>query len=231
MTVHPRPDRRGEHGYTLPELLMAMTVGLVVLMAAFLLIDRANSVSQEVADRADAVQRGRIAIERMTRQIRSQVCLGETTEPITFGDHDTITFYADLSDGSRNVEQRTIDYNPTTKKITEYVTPGVGVYPALTFTTPPTSRVLLNKVQLVTSPATNFFRYYAFRVGGVPGDLEELPVPLSPANASRTVMVKIAYVSMPDRIKLEDRESVTFHNDVYVRLADPARPTEGPRCL
>jgi prepilin-type N-terminal cleavage/methylation domain-containing protein len=230
--MHARVDHRSEDGYTLTELLVAMSVGLIVLMAAFTLIDRASTVSAEVADRQDAVQRGRIAIERMTRQIRSQVCLGETTEPITYGDANTITFYADLSDGSENVERRTIQYDPATKNINEYVYAGTGVYPDLTFSSTPTeSRVLVNKALRVTSPATSFLRYYAFNPGGQPGDLLELPVPLSAANASRTVMVKIAFVSMPDRLKLEDRESVTFYNDVYVRLADPSRPTEGPRCI
>jgi prepilin-type N-terminal cleavage/methylation domain-containing protein len=230
--VRAPKDLRSEEGYTLTELLVAMSVGLIVLMAAFMLIDRASTVSAEIANRQDAVQRGRIAIERMTRQIRSQVCLGETTEPITYGDANTITFYADLSDGSTNVERRTIQYDPATKNITEYVYPGTGIYPDLAFSsTPAETRVLVNKAERVTSPATNFLRYYAFNTGGQPGDLQELPVPLSAANASRTVMVKLAFVSMPDRLRPEDRESVTFYNDVYVRLADPSRPTEGPRCI
>jgi prepilin-type N-terminal cleavage/methylation domain-containing protein len=232
MKARVRQDLSSEAGYTLTELLVGISVGLIVLMAGFLLLDSASSTSREIADRQDAVQRGRVAVEGITRQLRSQVCLGETTEPITYGDANRVTFYADLSDGSTNVEQRTIQFNSATKRITEDVHAGVGVYPDLTFAPTPTeSRVLLNNAKAVTSPATNFLRYYAFKIGGVPGDLEELPVPLSAADASRTVMVKVAYVSMPETFEPEDLDSVTFYNDVYVRLADPSRPTEGPRCL
>ena len=60
-----------------------MTIGLVLLMAAFLLLDRATAVSQEIANRQDALQRGRGAMEAIVRDLRSQVCLGDEKEPIT----------------------------------------------------------------------------------------------------------------------------------------------------
>ena len=229
----PGGHGRDEAGYALTELLVAMTVGMIVLLAAFMLLDHASSMSAQISDRQEALQRGRTAMETMTRQLRSQVCLGETTEPITYGDENRVTFYADLGDGSKNVERRTLAYDPVTKTITQYVYPGSGIYPDLTFSgTPAETRVLLEKVEAVTDPApVSVLRYFAFRSGGAPGDLEELPVPLTPANASRTVMLKIAFVAMPQRTKPSDRQATSFYNDVYVRLADPARPTEGPRCL
>jgi prepilin-type N-terminal cleavage/methylation domain-containing protein len=224
--------RQDQSGFTLTELLVAMTVGLIVLLAAFLLLDRAHGASNEIADRQDAVQRGRQAMEYLTRQIRSQVCLGNATEPITYGSPDRVTFYADLSDGSKNVERRTIEYNPTTKRIMEYVYPGVGTYPNLTFSaTPAETRMLLTKVERVTTPATSFLRYFAYDAAGGPGALRELATPLSAADAPLVVMVKIAYVAMPERARPRDRDSTTFFNDVYVRLANPTVPTQGPRCL
>ena len=170
--------REREAGFALTELLVAMSVGLIVLMAAFLLLDRAHSASNEISDRQDAVQRGRQAMEYLTRQVRSQVCLGNTTEPITYGSPDQVTFYADLSDGSQNVERRNIIYDPSARTITEEVFPGVGVYPSLTFSsTPAESRVLLSRVERV--PATPFLRYFAYDPNGAPGALRELPTPLS----------------------------------------------------
>jgi prepilin-type N-terminal cleavage/methylation domain-containing protein len=224
----------GQSGFTLIELLAGMMVGLIVLMAAFTLVDHATSASQAIANRQDAVQRGRIAMERITRQLRSQVCLGEETEPITAGDANSVTFFADLSDGSKNVEQRVLTYSPTAKTITEQTWVGVGTYPALTFPGPPlTPNILLRKAEAVKVNGTPqpIFRFFAFKVGGVAGDMEELPVPLSPTDASRTIMVKVAFVAMPDRIVPKDLESTTFFSDAYVRLADPTKPAEGPRCL
>jgi prepilin-type N-terminal cleavage/methylation domain-containing protein len=224
--------RQEQAGFALTELLVAMTVGLIVLLAAFLLLDRAHGASNEIADRQDAVQRGRQAMEYLTRQIRSQVCLGNTTEPITFGSADRVTFYADLSDGSKNVERRTLEYSPTAKTITEYVYPGIGTYPNLTFSaTPSETRTLLTKVERVTTPATPFLRYYAYDAAGAPGALRELATPLSAADAPLVVMVKIAYVAMPERAVPRSRDATTFFNDVYVRLANPTVPTQGPRCL
>lgn len=105
------PGGHDERGFALTELLVAMTVGLIVLLAAFLLLDRAHSASREISDRQDAVQRGRQATEYLTRQIRSQVCLGNTTEPITHGSADQVTFYADLSDGRSGGYVREQRYN------------------------------------------------------------------------------------------------------------------------
>ena len=226
--------RQGQDGFTLVELLVAMTIGMVVLMAAFLLLDRAQSASRQIADRQDAVQRGRQAMEYLTRQVRSQVCLGNTTEPITYASPTQLTFYADLSDGSKNVERRTITFNPAAKTITEQVFPGIGVYPDLTFSATPTeTRRLLTKAEPVTGPATPFLRYYAFDPDGAPGALRELPASpsMSAADLPLVVMVKLAFVALPEGPRPRNRDATTFNNDVYVRLANPTVPTEGPRCL
>jgi len=226
--------RQDESGYTLTELLMAMLVGMVILMAAFMLIDRASTVSAEISDRQEAIQRGRASMEHITRQLRSQVCLGDRIEPITFGSANRVEFYADLSDGSKNVEKRTIAYDPAAKTITEQVYPGIGTYPDLTFApTPAETRVILSKVEPahVGSTPQPFLRYFAFNTGGVPGDLRELSVPLTAGTASSVVVLKVAYQARPEGARSLDRDATTFYNDVYVRLADPLNPSEGPRCI
>jgi hypothetical protein len=39
-------------------------------------------------------------------------------------------------------------------------------------------------------------------------------------------------VALPDRAgSAREGDATSFHNDVYVRLANPTVPTEGPRCL
>jgi prepilin-type N-terminal cleavage/methylation domain-containing protein len=226
--------RSDESGFTLVELIAAMAIGTVVLLAAFLLLDRATSVSNEVADRQDALQRGRVAMESMVQQLRSQVCLGDAKEPITYGDATATSFYADLGDGSTNVELRKLLYDTANKRIVEERYAGTGTYPDLTFPATPTrKRVLLSKAELIKDGAVTrpLFRYYAFVDGGEPGELEQLPVPLNTDNAARTVMVKLGFVSLPQRTKTRDRDTTTFESDVYVRIADPSKPTEGPRCL
>lgn len=228
---------RDESGVTLTELLAAMGIGLIVLMAGFMLLDRSVTVSQEIADRQQAVQRGRAAMELITRQLRSQVCLGESTEPITYGDAYSVSFYADLSDGSQNVETRTLSYEEPDDgpgSIVEEVTPGVGTYPDLTFASGSTvSRALLTGVQPVSAgdEPQPVFRYFAFESGSPTGDLQELATPLSSSDASRTVLVRIAFVALPDRVNPRELDATTLEDDVFIRIADPTRPQEGPRCL
>lgn len=222
-------------GFSLTELLVSMLIGTVLLMAALMLLDRSTAASSEIADRQETVQRGRQAMQVITRTIRSQVCLGDPIKPIVSGDPNHIQFYADLGDGTQNVQLRTIRYDDTLPKkpIVEQVVEGVGTYPALTFGGAPTQRTILERVERTKVGSTDqpIFRFYAFATGGLPGDFVELPTPLSATDTARVALVKIAYVAMPDRGTLKDLDSTTLYGDVYVRLVDPSRPQEGPRCL
>jgi type II secretory pathway pseudopilin PulG len=219
-----------QSGFTLPELISAMVVGMLVLMAAFMLLDHATSVSNEISDRQDAVQRGRRAMEDITRTLRSQVCLGESTEPITAG-----TDSANLPTNTDTAQRRAITYDSATGKITESIYNGTGTYPDLTFpTTPSSQRLLLESVAQMKEGAVTqpIFRFFTFKVGGAPGDLDQLPVPLSSTDVSRVVMVKVAFFAKAiGKAVIRNRDSTSLQSDIYVRLADPTRPTEGPRCL
>jgi len=230
--------RRNESGMTLVELIVGMSIGLVVTFASFAVLGRATNASNEIADRQEAVQRGRLAMEMITRQLRSQVCMGETAEPITYGDGNTVTFYGDLSDGSQNVARRTLTFVPpagsTPGRIVEDVGFGVGEYPDLTFpTTPDRSNVLLSNAKQVmrNGQAVPVFSYYAFQEGSPTGDLEQLDIPLSATDAPRTIMVHVEFVTLPARPRPRDIDALTLQDNIYVRIADPTRPLEGPRCL
>jgi prepilin-type N-terminal cleavage/methylation domain-containing protein len=233
--------RSDESGFTLVELVAAMAVGLMVLMAGFMLLDRATSASSEIADRQDAVQRGRMAMERITRQLRSQVCLGDETEPITYGDDNQVVFYTDLGAGSLSgdsIERRRLSYVEASGKarIVQDIFGRIGgTYPDLTFAGLPTaSDVLLHKATRLVDDGVDrpFLRYYGFVLeDGEPGELERLPTPLSADDASRTVMVRVGFAALTDRMRPHEGDATGMETDVYVRLADPSKPLEGPRCL
>lgn len=232
MTRMSRRLRSDESGFTLIELLTAMTLGMLLLFAALMLLDHSTALTKQITDRQDAVQRGRQAMELMVRDLRSQVCLGDETEPITVATNDKVTFYADLSDGSTDVQRRTLRYEGG--KLWEDIHVGTGTYPTLVYPIAPTStRMLLaNVIPIVDAGVPRpIFRFYAFREGGVPGDLEQLNAPLVPNDAIRTVMVKIGFVVKPDGRAPRSQDATTLESDVYVRLADPTTPSEGPRCI
>jgi prepilin-type N-terminal cleavage/methylation domain-containing protein len=218
-----------QSGFTLPELLTAMVLGLIVLLAAALLLDSSVSRSQEIADRQDAIQRGRQAMEIVARNVRSQVCLKDQ-RPIAIGENERVQFYSDLSETDA-IKLRTIRYDATTKRLLEDVVNGVGTFPDLTFPGAATTRWLLEGVQPVTG--VPMFRYYD-PVEAASNDPDPMPTPLSLADRQRVVLIKVAFVALPTRtatLSTAAEDSTTFETDVYVRLADPTKPLEGPRCL
>ena len=91
---------RDESGFTLIELLMAMTIGVVVLLAAFMLVDASAPLAQKTQDRVDAAQRGRLAMEIIGAELRSQVCMPGAVPPImpTVSDGSNVWFYGNNQD-------------------------------------------------------------------------------------------------------------------------------------
>jgi hypothetical protein len=204
-------------------------LGLIVLLAAALLLDSSVSRSNEIADRQDAIQRGRQAMEIVARTLRSQVCLKDQ-RPIVIGEDQRVQFYADLSE-TEAVQLRTIRYDAATKRLVEDVVPGVGIFPDLTFPGAPTTRWILEGVQPVSG--VPMFRYYD-PVEAASSDPDPMPTPLTLANRQRVVLIKVAFVALPTRtmaLSTAAEDSTTFETDVYVRLADPTKPSDGPRCL
>ena len=77
-----------------------MVVGLGILGVVFLMMNISFSQTAKINDRVEAVQRGRVTMENITRQLRSQVCPSTTGAALTNAEDNTITFYTDLSGGS-----------------------------------------------------------------------------------------------------------------------------------
>lgn len=223
---------RDERGHTMVELLAAMAIGVVVLLAAFMVLDRSFRVSKEAQDRAEAGQRGRLALEHVTRALRSQVCLAPTRAAITQADSNSLTVLVDLSDGSANPERRQFSYDPATRRITELTWASAGTFPTYTFpgypSSPTRTRTLLTNA--VPADATPVFRYYALDAAGGQGANVLLPTPLSGADMARTARIAVAFKSRPERATTNAR-STELQDDVYMRSADPLNPAGGMSCL
>ncbi|MBA3262580.1 MAG: prepilin-type N-terminal cleavage/methylation domain-containing protein [Thermoleophilaceae bacterium] len=232
MRVIRRPRLHDERGFSLPELLVAMFIGLVILLAAFMLLDRTISASGQVADRTEALQRGRLALNLITRQLRSQVCVGSAA-PIVSASDNSVSFYADLGDGTQPIKRRTLTFDPATDTATESVITGAGTYPALTFTSAPTTAPLLTNVQQIMDGATArpIFRYYGYKVGGAVGELESLGNSVSAADLKRVALIKVGFRAFAARNLTNDADSAVLEDDVYVRVAVPTDIQGGPTCI
>jgi prepilin-type N-terminal cleavage/methylation domain-containing protein len=228
-----------QRGFTLMELVVAMALGMIVLLAAFTVIDRAFTSNKAVTDREDALQRGRVTLELMTRQIRSMTCAGQYA-PVTKGTDNEVDFYAYMGDptagGSTLPQLHKLVYDPTALTIseTDYPVTDVG-----SSTTPPTvsttpsvpTRVLLNNVAPVSGVPV--FAYYTYDPNATQGTggfvaLSAGSAGLSSADQVRVVKVAISFLTRPTGIKVTDPHSTTFQDDVFWRAIDPESPNAQP---
>ncbi len=167
----PGPRPSDERGFTLIELLVAMSIGMIVLLGAFMLLDRSFSASGQVADREDALQQGRQSMELMTRQLRSQVCLGKNNTPLVSANDNSVTFYADLTADPQNTKLRTLALNTGTGVLSQTVVSAAsGTYPNLVFAGGATQTTTLQtKVQQIQDgappTARPVFKYYRYKPG------------------------------------------------------------------
>jgi prepilin-type N-terminal cleavage/methylation domain-containing protein len=218
---------RRQDGFSLPEVIVAMTVGMVVLLSAFALIDTAGPLTLKMQDTVDATQRGRLALDTMTSELRSQTCIG-TTAPVISADADGILFYAYTGDEAAYPEKRRLFYSNGT--IQEQVWKGTNAA-GTTFSSTPITRTLVSNAQKMTSPATNVFRYYGFTSTKPYQPTVALTTfPLSATDLGKVVKVSISFIVRPDRATTTSKRELTFQGSSYTRTSNPLDPTKGPNC-
>ena len=223
------PRLRSQAGFTLPELIVAMAIGMATVLAVYAVLDTSIKQSNNIAGRVNATQRGRIAMDIITRQLRSQVCYNATTPAMVSATDDAVKFHADLSDGGRAIEQREISFNPTTRVLTEKTWAGVGA--PLGFPTETLSRRLLDDVTRRVAPDNpEIFRYYAYNNLTPPRPNLRLNTPLNATDLARVAKIEIGFMTLPPGAKSVPAGTVTLQNEIYVRVADPNDPAPTPTC-
>jgi prepilin-type N-terminal cleavage/methylation domain-containing protein len=244
---------RREDGFTLPELLVTLFIALVVSMAALSLLEFTMKRSAEVDQRVDASQRGRLYMDTITRELRSQVCLDGNTPSMATRtgdptDGNDATFYADMTEDTTaqlavkpGADLHRLTYDPATKRITDYtykstwdksVSPPVAAVPA----TPTSSRVIATDV--IPKPGTPIFAYYAFDPKTNP-PTPTLSLPLPPTAAGGALLasdvalvarIDINFIVLPVHGKNNATTASTLQDQVFVRAADPNNPAPTPIC-
>jgi Tfp pilus assembly protein PilW len=217
-----------EEGFSLVEILVALPISIVVLMAIFTMMNVSIRQSATVTDRVDAVQRGRTAMERITRVMRSQVCPMTTGTAFTSADSNTMTLYADMTGGASEPQRHTLTYSTTANTITEDIYAGTGTWPSLVFPNTPTqTRQVLRNVTPVSGVPV--FRYYGYDANGAVSTTP-MTTPVASAQLPRIVYVEASFVANPIRTSPSPK-TTTFQGGATVRTADPTKPTQNARCL
>jgi hypothetical protein len=186
-------------------------------------------------------------MDLMTRQLRSQVCLGASApaaRSVVAGTPTSVTFYSDTSDSSNSnttsgpsatpapklVERRSLTletdgpYAPGAIVERRWAGTPSSTTLGYVFAATPTVRELAKPVVLTKTPTNTalpeaLFRYYAWNTSGVtPTPTTLLPTPLSDADVRRVAKIEITFRAKPRK---DDRASTVFYTDVALRTVDP----------
>jgi type II secretory pathway pseudopilin PulG len=242
-----RARLRQDAGFTLTELMLGLAISMIVATAALTILNVTLKRVGEVEQRVDSTQRGRMLMDTLTRQLRSQICMTtdvppirQTTESTNGGYKQSISFYSDMTDGRTNAvpQLRTLSYDENRRTIVEEVRNGTGIPPAVTYAAAPiTTRTIGTNVirEVVGGTPKPIFRYYGFTTGapGVPATPTlSLPASMAIGSANVKMVSRIAvnYRMVSTRQRNLSRTSTVFANDVYVRAADPNDPAPIPTC-
>jgi prepilin-type N-terminal cleavage/methylation domain-containing protein len=227
-----------EGGFTLTELLVAMSIGMIVLFASMQVFINGVHSSARVTDRAEAAQRGRLAMDRITTVLDAQTCVGSTAPIQPAASGNQLRFTADLGDQTFSPRLYELRYDAATDRIVERSWAGTGLPPDVTYDTtrlPVTDRVLATDILPVRTGGVDqpIFKYYEFQDDGSLDTQTDAPlaVPLTAATARAAVRVSVDFVAVPVRTKRIDGRSTVIHGEATVASAEADDPTSGARCL
>jgi prepilin-type N-terminal cleavage/methylation domain-containing protein len=228
---------RGQRGFTLVELLMALTIGSGVLLAAYTLSDSVLHAQTRISDRTEAIQHGRTGLEQISQQLRSQVCLGPGMPALVYGDASRVIFYADLASTTFVPQRRDLQFSGGAIVQRDYdgAIATSGTLPYTFGTTPVRTRTIVDSLVLLRDRGgidIPFFTYYAFDAGRPARPSQQLAVPLSASNLAKVVQIRVSFGALAARggssVQLSPEP---FTANVFVRTADPTDPDHSPLCL
>jgi hypothetical protein len=193
--------RRGEEGYSLPELLVAVFVGTIVLGGLFMLVNFTVRANSRTTSRVAVDQIARPAMQRIVDELNS-TCVYPGLAPVQAGSTGQQLSMIHATGNAANPAPvlRRITFNggtggnPGTLIDYTYRTNG-GTAPNWTFSSSIDQQFrLLNRVfQIKTGPTTYtpIFRYYRYVNGAI--SPTPLPTPLTVDSAKLVVQVTVAF--------------------------------------
>lgn len=237
MIRRSRIDLRSEEGFTLPELLVGIIIGMIVVIASLNVLDNTVSLGTKVSKRVDATQRGRTGLDRVTRDLQSMVCVpgDPAQDALIAGSDNSVDVYADLGDGSasRPPQRRTITYTPATRRLTESVYTPTGTAGAYVFPTTPTATTTLLS-DVIQDGSTPIFTYYP--IDSTPDD-DVAPTALSTSagalaatDLDNVARIRITFKALPSNRSTAKPGDAVMQDDVYRSAVDPNSADTTPQC-
>lgn len=243
---------RRQDGYTLIELMVAIMISMIVILAAFSLLEFTSRDVSRITDRAQADQTGRVALENIMLRLHS-ACVAVTVNPIQSPSSATeLRLISETSPLNANNEPvsalATVGlhryvYNASAGTLTEYTTKSTGQNTAGEFTfnesETPVKRLLLTHISQtvkggVTLPIFQYYRYY--RQGDANPELgriaQNLPVtPSTPAEAAKVAKVAVNFTLAPEAHEnsfAKGDRALPLEDAAVLRLAPASEAANSP---
>jgi Tfp pilus assembly protein PilW len=225
-----------ESGFTLVELLVSMSLGMIVLFAVLNLLDASGHAGARVTDKSETVQRTRIGLDRATRVLRTQACGDSSTPPIISGSGTAVTFYSDTN-SSTTFAPRKITLSYANGSLTQQTWIPTNTASPWTYnTSPTTTRVLIDSI---TPIAGTVFTYYSWTDLTTPvssplsTDLSGTTLPDN--SIAKIVKVDVGFQANAQSGRVSKAGQTAMTASVFARNADSsgvsdAGRTWGPRC-
>ena len=149
---------RSEHGFTLVELLVTMTAGLVVLGTLFAILDVTMHQTTRTFSRVDATQRTRPAMETIENELHS-ACVADGVAPIQAGSTASNLIFVSQFGNSASPTPvwHELTFASTAGTLTDNTYTTAGTAPDWTRGTPVASTLVLDNVKQAT------FQYFAYQ--------------------------------------------------------------------
>jgi len=179
MSAHLRRRLRSSSGFTLVEVMVAMSMATVISLAAFGLVAIAKNNMTNVSEQTHVDQTARVGMEKVMEVLHSACIVPETT-PLLEGSSST-KLKIISEEGNEavfpSVTLNEIVYNSSTKKLTdaEYISEEKSSYPNWTFPSTAKKTVMLaehvepapventeKEVEGITGTTLPIFRYYKY---------------------------------------------------------------------
>jgi type II secretory pathway component PulJ len=222
-----------EAGFTLVEVLVATVVGMVLVLAAFALLEFSTRDVSRITDRAHADQTGRVALENIMLALHSS-CVAVGINPVQLGSNGSelkfISEQSPLNAGKEPVsaipsaQLRKLIFSKSKSTLTEQTWTGKWELTKSQYVfneaEKPTERVLLNGIsQTGEQPIFQYYRYYnEHDTEPKYGQIDPTAfVPKGPEEAETITKVTAAFTLTP-----EGTESSFAKGDRAVALEDSA---------
>jgi Tfp pilus assembly protein PilW len=221
-----RPDLIDrEEGYTLIELMVALTAGIVVFAGLTMVVMATMHQSTRTQNRVHATQEARLVVQKIVTEMHS-ACVAADVAPVqpNSGANAVAYVYQTGSGAALTPVLHEVVLSGTNLNMLTYPATS-GSTPSWTFsTTASATKTLMTNVAPVSTGAP-VFSYYAYGSTGAVSTTS-LTTPLSATDAAKTVQVNVALkVNTRNAPNPDPNGGAIVQNQAFLRFSPPSAST------